>query len=106
MADEARAAGHPVFAYIDCLRGYAILLVITCHLTFSYPELPYPVHRLTVLGWLAVTAATCAGALPLSRHRTPFAPSAAVRLRVRAGRARERWGLAMRKSMRIICVDR
>lgn len=27
MADEARAAGHPVFAYIDGLRGHAILLI-------------------------------------------------------------------------------
>jgi peptidoglycan/LPS O-acetylase OafA/YrhL len=40
--------------YIDCLRGYAILLVITCHLTYSYLDLPYPVHRLTVLGWHGV----------------------------------------------------
>ena len=37
MADEARRTEHPVFAYIDALRGYAILLVITCHLAFSYP---------------------------------------------------------------------
>ena len=50
-AETALAAEHPNYAYIDGLRGWAILLVITCHLTFSYPELPYPVHRLTVLGW-------------------------------------------------------
>jgi peptidoglycan/LPS O-acetylase OafA/YrhL len=42
------------YAYIDCLRGYAILLVIPCHLTYSYLDLPYPVHRLTVLGWHGV----------------------------------------------------
>ncbi len=54
MADDVRAAEHPVFAYIDAIRGYAILLVITCDLTFRYPELPYPVHRLTVLGWHGV----------------------------------------------------
>ena len=51
MAEETGGAEHPVFAYIDAVRGYAILLVITSNLTFSYPELPYPVHRLTVLGW-------------------------------------------------------
>ena len=51
MAEETGGAEHPVFAYIDAVRGYAILLVITSNLTFSYPELPYPVHRLTILGW-------------------------------------------------------
>lgn len=54
MAEEAAGTEHPNFAYIDALRGYAILFVITCHLTFSYPELPYPVHRLTILGWHGV----------------------------------------------------
>ena len=53
MAANGRAE-HLNFAYIDALRGCAILFVITCHLTFSYPELPYPVHRLTVLGWHGV----------------------------------------------------
>jgi len=42
------------YDYIDCIRGYAILLVITCHLTYSVPELPYPVHRITVFGWHGV----------------------------------------------------
>lgn len=41
---------HPVFAYIDALRGYAILLVITSHLPYSYPELPYIVRRLSFIG--------------------------------------------------------
>ncbi len=53
-AETALAAEHPNYAYIDALRGWAILLVITCHATFSYPELPYPVHRLTELGWHGV----------------------------------------------------
>ena len=42
------------YDYIDCVRGYAILLVITCHLTYSVPELPYPIHRITVFGWHGV----------------------------------------------------
>ena len=42
------------FAYIECARGYAILFVIICHTTYLFPGLPYPVHRLTVLGWYGV----------------------------------------------------
>jgi peptidoglycan/LPS O-acetylase OafA/YrhL len=44
----------PRYAYIDALRGYAILLVITCDITFSYSYLPYPVRRLAILGWHGV----------------------------------------------------
>ena len=44
----------PHFAYIECARGYAILLVIICHGTYLFPDLPYPVHRITVLGWYGV----------------------------------------------------
>ena len=44
----------PSYAYINCLRGYAILLVITSHLPYSYPELPYPVRRLSLLGMTGV----------------------------------------------------
>ena len=55
MADEARAqVEHPVFPYIDALRGYAILFVITSHLPYSYPELPYPVRRFSLLGMTGV----------------------------------------------------
>jgi peptidoglycan/LPS O-acetylase OafA/YrhL len=46
--------GKPKFAYIDCLRGYAVLMVMICHATYAIPELPYPVHRLGVFGWFGV----------------------------------------------------
>lgn len=42
------------FAFIDSTRGYAVALVILCHATYLLPNLPYPVHRLTVLGWHGV----------------------------------------------------
>jgi peptidoglycan/LPS O-acetylase OafA/YrhL len=42
------------FAYIDSIRGYAVALVVLCHATGLLPNLPYPVHRLTVLGWHGV----------------------------------------------------
>jgi peptidoglycan/LPS O-acetylase OafA/YrhL len=42
------------FAYIDSIRGYAVALVVLCHATYLMPNLPYPVHRLTVLGWHGV----------------------------------------------------
>jgi len=56
-------AGH--YAYIDCIRGYAVLLVITCHLTDAFPNLPYPVHRLTVIGWHGVQLFFIASAVTL-----------------------------------------
>ena len=55
----------PRLAYVDCLRGYAVLLVITAHLTYAYPNLPYPVHRLTVLGWYGVQLFFLASAITL-----------------------------------------
>lgn len=51
--------------YIDCLRGYAILLVITCHLAYIFPELPYPVHRIVVAGWFGVQLFFLASCLTL-----------------------------------------
>ena len=47
------------------VRGYAILLVITCHETYWFPELPYPVHRVTVLGWHGVQLFFLASAVTL-----------------------------------------
>ena len=45
----------PRFDYIDCVRGYAVLLVITAHYAeHVFPNLPFPVHRLAVMGWYGV----------------------------------------------------
>jgi peptidoglycan/LPS O-acetylase OafA/YrhL len=55
----------PLYAYIDCVRGYAILLVITCHLTAHFPDLPWPVRRLTSFGWHGVQLFFLASALTL-----------------------------------------
>jgi peptidoglycan/LPS O-acetylase OafA/YrhL len=55
----------PHHAYIECVRGYAIMLVITCHTTYLFPQLPYPVHRLTVLGWHGVQLFYLASAVTL-----------------------------------------
>ena len=40
--------------YIDSLRGYAVLMVITCHLAYVFPELPYPVRHVVSAGWFGV----------------------------------------------------
>jgi peptidoglycan/LPS O-acetylase OafA/YrhL len=54
-----------LFVYIDCVRGYAVTLVITCHLAYAYVDLPYPVHRLAVQGWYGVQLFFLASALTL-----------------------------------------
>ncbi len=45
---------HLKYPFIDTLRGYAVLLVITCHVGGMFPELPYPVKKLTSFGWHGV----------------------------------------------------
>ena len=82
MAGDTRdgPGARPLFAYIDCVRGYAVTLVITCHLAYAFPELPWPVHRIVVSGWYGVQLFFLASALTLLmswRHET-----------VRLGRAR------------------
>src|SRR4051812_21304434 len=57
--------GKPKLLYIDCLRGYAILMVIATHVTYAVPELPYPVHRLTTFGWFGVQLFFLASCLTL-----------------------------------------
>src|SRR5579859_6173039 len=61
----AGAGTRPLFAYIDCVRGYAVVLVITCHVTGAFAQLPYPVHRLTTLGWHGVQLFFLASAVTL-----------------------------------------
>ncbi len=46
--------GDHRYAFIDCARGYAILMVIACHVSYLYPNLPYPVRRLVETGWFGV----------------------------------------------------
>lgn len=50
----ASQPAKPHFLYIDCVRGYAVLLVILSHLAYRFPQLPYPVHRVAVMGWFGV----------------------------------------------------
>jgi peptidoglycan/LPS O-acetylase OafA/YrhL len=59
----------PHLAYIDCVRGYAVLMVLTSHLTFEFPELPFPVHRLTSTGWFGVQLFFLASAVTLMMSR-------------------------------------
>jgi peptidoglycan/LPS O-acetylase OafA/YrhL len=42
------------YAYIDAIRGYAVLLVITCHTGGMFAQLPYPLKKLTNFGWHGV----------------------------------------------------
>jgi peptidoglycan/LPS O-acetylase OafA/YrhL len=48
--------GHQVrkYAFIDALRGYAVLMVITCHTGGMFAGLPYPLKKLTNFGWHGV----------------------------------------------------
>ena len=48
------SAEAPKFAYIDCLRGYAVLMVMITHTTYAFAGLPYPVHKLGAYGWHGV----------------------------------------------------
>src|SRR5260221_7992689 len=54
--DAAGTTPHATlkFGFIDALRGYAVLLVIASHVGSMFPELPYPVKKLTNFGWHGV----------------------------------------------------
>ena len=64
-AQSVDAAGHLHLRYIDCARGYAVLMVIACHLTKDYPGLPWPVRRLMMSGWYGVQLFFLASCLTL-----------------------------------------
>jgi peptidoglycan/LPS O-acetylase OafA/YrhL len=51
---SAHPAGKPHYLFIDCARGYAVLMVIACHLAYAYPGLAYPVKRVVTSGWFGV----------------------------------------------------
>ena len=55
----------PHYQYVDCLRGYAVLMVIACHLAYEFPELPYRVKQLVTSGWFGVQLFFIASCLPL-----------------------------------------
>jgi peptidoglycan/LPS O-acetylase OafA/YrhL len=57
--------GKPHYAFIECVRGYAALMVIVAHSTYLFPGLPYPVHRLAVIGWFGVQLFFLASAVTL-----------------------------------------
>ena len=64
------ATGKPKLQYIDCLRGYAVLMVMTTHTTDAYSQLPYPVHRLGDFGWFGVQLFFLASCLTLMMSST------------------------------------
>lgn len=69
----AEAAAHPRYDYIDCVRGYAVLLVMVSHWTYMFPQLPYPLHRITATGWFGVQLffiASCLTLLMSWNHET------------------------------------
>lgn len=55
----------PHYQYVDCLRGYAVLMVITCHLANEFPELPYRFKQLVTSGWFGVQLFFIASCLTL-----------------------------------------
>lgn len=58
-------------ASIDAMRGWAVFLVITAHTAGAFNELPYPLKKLTNMGWYGVQLFFIASAftLVMSWHR-------------------------------------
>ncbi len=78
MNMASQAADKPLYPYVDCLRGYAVTLVITCHLRYSFPGLPYPIGRLASFGWHGVQLfflASCLTLLMSRRNEAAASPS-------------------------------
>lgn len=61
----APSSAREKFAFIDCIRGYAVLLVIVFHTTLVFPELPNPIRRFTYEGRLGVQLFFVASAVTL-----------------------------------------
>lgn len=64
---------QPKQNYIDAVRGWAILLVMTSHVGGMFPGLPYPIKKLTNFGIYGVQLFFLASAVTLlmSWHRAP-----------------------------------
>ncbi|MEO3474006.1 acyltransferase [Roseomonas sp. CAU 1739] len=62
--DSAPPTGE-TFAYIDAVRGWAIILVMTTHVGGSFPELYWPLKKLTNFGWHGVQLFFIASAVTL-----------------------------------------
>ena len=62
---DVSGQAKPKFAYIDCLRGYAVLMVMINHVTYAIPQLPWRVHQLGAFGWHGVQLFFLASAVTL-----------------------------------------
>lgn len=67
--------------YIDAVRGWAIILVITCHVGGVFSQMPYPVKKLSNFGWHGVQMFFLASAVTLlmSWHRSSATGFGSVR---------------------------
>jgi peptidoglycan/LPS O-acetylase OafA/YrhL len=61
----SQESSKPQLQYIDCVRGYAILMVITCHTVYEFPDVPFVLHRLGAAGWYGVQLFFLASAVTL-----------------------------------------
>jgi peptidoglycan/LPS O-acetylase OafA/YrhL len=59
------AAGAAKLDAIDAIRGWAIFLVITAHTGGLFPELPWPLKKITNFGWYGVQLFFVASAFTL-----------------------------------------
>ena len=57
--------GSKKLEYIDALRGWAVLLVISSHVSGPLLELPYPARKLANFGWYGVQLFFLASAITL-----------------------------------------
>jgi peptidoglycan/LPS O-acetylase OafA/YrhL len=60
-----RRPANAHYLYIDCARGYAVLMVIACHCAYEFPGLPYTVKRVATSGWFGVQLFFLASCLTL-----------------------------------------
>lgn len=61
----SRMQGSIKLEAVDAIRGWAIFLVMVAHVGSLFPELPYPVKRVTNFGWYGVQLFFIASAFTL-----------------------------------------